>query len=297
MNRVRLDLVVGDHHADGRRAHQEAVVIVVNTGRVVVVVHAELRRVALEKEILLVDVREDDLLFSSAPGIQAAVGVLLKQVEVGQVVLPAVGIEVAEKTHTGLLVDEKKAPEIGVELLNARAHGNEVEVRAQVVDFYLSKEFLKAEVRVQARGAIAHVDIHYAELAHVEIVQADDGSHSNPPVHRTEGRIAMKQVKGEKKQLIQEKLLAFAEKIAGPRTRRADVAWNRQASTIDQGVADCREVKKCLLPENRHIPFPFVAVKGIPLASPYVGMFAAGSVAIPIGHGDAPAIRLRLKDV
>src|SRR5271163_2506170 len=193
VNAVCFDLVVEDDHANGRRAHQETVVVVMNSALIVVITHAELRGIALKEKILPVCIGDNHLLISSRPGIEPAVGVLLEQIEVSQVVLPAIRIQIAEKSHAGLFVHEQKAPEIGVEFLNARANGHKIKIRAQVVNLHLAEQFLESDMVIKARGARAYVNVHDAELAHVEIVQADRRSHANPPVHRTERRVAVKQ--------------------------------------------------------------------------------------------------------
>ena len=156
----------------------------------------------------------------SAERIQAAVRIFLEEIEVGEVVLPAIIRIVAEEAHAGLLVDEKKPAKIAVELLNSRAHGNEIEIGAEVVKLHLAERFLQADVRIEARGAFAHVDVDDAQLPHVEIVQADHRSHANPPIHRAEGRVAVKQVEGEEESLIEEELLALAEEIRARRAAR-----------------------------------------------------------------------------
>src|ERR1700691_1528270 len=78
-----------------------------NRGVVLVVVHAQLRGVAREQKVLAVRIGNDDLLIAQRHGIQATVGVLLQEIEIGDVVLPPIRIQVAAQTHAGLLFYEQ----------------------------------------------------------------------------------------------------------------------------------------------------------------------------------------------
>jgi len=81
--------------ADLRGAHQEAVFVVVARWTVVVVMQAELRRVAFDEGVLAEKVGDVDLLVAEVclpevDRVQLAVGFFFQHVEVGQIVLPAV---------------------------------------------------------------------------------------------------------------------------------------------------------------------------------------------------------------
>src|ERR1700728_2989552 len=268
-----------------------------NRGVFFVVMHAQLCGVAREQKILAVRIGNDDLLIAQRHGIQATVGVLLQEIEIGDVVLPPVRIQVAEQTHAGLLFYEQEAAKVAMESLDAGPHRNEIVIRAQVVQLHFGERFLQSEMRIQARGAFAHVHIDDAEFLHIQIVQADDGRDADAPVHRTKRSIAVKQVEGKRKSLIEEDLVAFAEKIAASRPRRADVGGRGQAPAVEKRVAGSRQNQKSLLADNRHIAFQFIAIERVPPAGFHVRMFAADSVAIPIGHGDRPAIGFGMKDL
>ena len=83
--------------ADRVGADQEAVLVELERRRVVVVVQADLRRVAGEDEVLAVVVGEDQVLAAVVERVELAVGVLLPLAEVGQVALVAVGVAGAEE--------------------------------------------------------------------------------------------------------------------------------------------------------------------------------------------------------
>ena len=268
-----------------------------NPALIVVVADAELRRVSLKEEILSVQIGDDHLLFPPLERVQPAVRVFLEQIEIRQVVLPAVRIQIPEKSHAGLLVHEQKPPKIGVELLNSRAYGNKIEIRPDIVQLQLAEHFLKSQMPVEPRGAVAHVHRHDAQLAHRQVIRAHRRRDPNPPVHRTKRRVAMKQVERENKKLIQKNLLALAEESGRSGLRCAHAARHRQPPPVEERVADPGEIEKDLLPDHRHITLPFVFVERIPLAPVHVGMLAARAVAIPFRHRHAPAVRLGLKNL
>ena len=93
---------VGDDVADGGGAFDPAVLVVVNAGLVADEVVAELGGVAGGEEILDEDVGERDLAAAAVERVEAAVGVLLEEVEAGDVVLDAVGLEIAEEADAGV---------------------------------------------------------------------------------------------------------------------------------------------------------------------------------------------------
>ena len=102
------------------------------------------------------------------------------------------------------------------------------------MNFVFRKRFLKSGVRVEARRAVAHIDVHDAEFAHIQIIHVHGGSHLDSPIDGTERSVPVKQVKGKTKCLAERKLLALAEKIAAAGLRRADVARRRHAALVDE---------------------------------------------------------------
>ena len=66
----------------------------------------------------------------------------------------------------------------------------------------------------------------------------------------------------------------------------------RDAALFDGRVGGRRDVQKCLLAENRLVALQPVAIEGVPpVARAHVRIFAAAAVAIPLRHGDVPAVR------
>ena len=129
-----------DDVADGRRAHEEAVVVVVEA-RVVFVERADkFRGVAGEEKILEINIAEQHLLMTAVEsGVEAAIGIFLEKIEIGGVVFDAIAVKIAEDADGGLFIDEKKAAKIGVELLDSGAHGNEIVVGTEVGEFSLPR--------------------------------------------------------------------------------------------------------------------------------------------------------------
>src|SRR6202040_3206819 len=72
-----------DHTADRRRAHQETVVIVMEAGVVFVERANKFRGVAGKKEVLQINIAENNLLMALVEnGIQAAIRIFLEQIEI-----------------------------------------------------------------------------------------------------------------------------------------------------------------------------------------------------------------------
>src|SRR5882762_3251118 len=128
-----------DHVADRRRANQKAVVVIMHAGIILIPGADELRRVAGEKEILQINATEEHLLVAAFDGVEAAVRVLLEELEIREVVLDAVGMEISKDAHGGLLIHEKEPAKIRVELLNPRARGNKIVIRPMIVKFHFHK--------------------------------------------------------------------------------------------------------------------------------------------------------------
>src|SRR5712692_3293496 len=285
--------VVRPHGADGRRAHQEIVLIEVESGVVLVVMHTELRSVAGPQEILPVEIGDQRLLVPPCKCVQAAVGVFFEEMEVGQVILPAVRVQVAKNAHAGLLLDEQETSKIAVEGLDARPHGNEIVVGAEVAELELRKCLLQPGVGVQARRALADINVDDAQLAHLQVVDVDRRSHPDAPIHWAERRIAVKEVEGEPECLLQQNLLASAKKFRAPRARRADVAGHRHAPPVEKCIARRSEIEKSPLAEDGRVALQLVAVKRIPPVPTDVRGIDRLAVAVPLGHGDIPPVRQR----
>jgi hypothetical protein len=90
---------------------------------------------------------------AAVEGVESAVGVFFEEMKIGDVVFDAIAVEVAEDAQGRLFIDKKKTAEVGVELLDAGARGDEIVVGAEVVDLYFDEGFLEADVIVEAVGA------------------------------------------------------------------------------------------------------------------------------------------------
>src|SRR5579885_2017471 len=101
--------------------------------------------------------------------IQSAVGVLLEKMKIGEIVFDAVGMEVAEEAGGRLLIHEEESAEIGIELLDTGANGNEIIVGAQVAQLHFGERFLQAEMRVETVGSGEDAGFHDSEFAHVQV--------------------------------------------------------------------------------------------------------------------------------
>src|SRR6267143_1967220 len=184
--------ILVDDIADRRRADQESVVVIAEAGIIFVPGGDELQGVAGKKEILQVNVAQKDLLVTTVEGVEAAVGIFLEEVEIGDVVFDAIAVEVTEDAQGRFFVDKKKAAEVGVELLNAGARGDEIVIGTEVVELHFDESFLQAEVIVEAVRAAAGIGTDDAELADFQIVEAELRSDANAPVDGFEGSVAVK---------------------------------------------------------------------------------------------------------
>jgi len=117
---------------------------------VFVIGHEEFDGVAREKEILQISVGNGDLLAAVLECVEAAVGIFFQEVKVGDVVFDFVVVEIAEDADAWLFVLKEETAEVGVEFLNAGANGNEIVVRAQIMNLVFGEGFLEAEVRIEA---------------------------------------------------------------------------------------------------------------------------------------------------
>src|SRR5258707_15849964 len=154
--------------------------------------------------------------------------------KVSKIVFDAVAVEVPENAHGRLFIDKKKAAKVGVKLLDAGARGNEIVIGAQVMELHFDEGFLQTEMIVEAVGPAARIRSDDAKLADFQIVETELGSDSNAPVDGLEAGVAVKQVQGETKRLIEEGLLPFAEKPGTAWTRAAHIAGRRNPAAIEK---------------------------------------------------------------
>src|SRR4029077_12342008 len=104
-------------------------------------------------------------------------------------------------------------------------------------------------------------------------------------------------IEREQENLIQERLLSFAEEFAAAGTRCADVAWNRQAAAVKESVAEPGQNEERPLAEDGHIALQFVLIKWIPPPPLHIWVLTTRAVAVPIWHGDEPPVRLRMENL
>ena len=102
VDRVRLEI------ADGVGADQEAVLVELERRRVVVVVQADLGRVAGKDEILAVVIGEEQVLAAVVERVERGVGVFFPLTEVDQVELVAIREPGAEEPDAAVDVGEQE---------------------------------------------------------------------------------------------------------------------------------------------------------------------------------------------
>src|SRR5579871_5789217 len=158
-------------------------------------------------------IRDHDLLLAVVEAVEAAVGVFFEHRKISQVVLVAVGAQVAEDAQARLLVGKNESAEIAGEGLNTGAGGDEIVVRTEVRQFHFDKGFLQSNVCIQPRGALANVDVHDSVLLRVQVIDVDLGRELDLPVDGTEGGVAVKQVDGERQVFAHEVLPEAAEEL------------------------------------------------------------------------------------
>ena len=170
------------HPADGRRTHQEAVLVEMNRRIVAIVVKTELRRVTLGQEILDIHIADIHLLIPRVKSVQIAVGILLEHIKISEVVTDAVVAQVSEETHSWLRIREDESAKIAVELLNAGPNGNKIEIRAEIVQLRLDKTFLQPNMSIEAIDSLSHVNVDQSALTSLQEVQIDSRSKANTKI-------------------------------------------------------------------------------------------------------------------
>ncbi len=208
------------------------------------------RRVAGKEKVLQIDVCQNDLLVAALESVEAAVGVLFQELEVGGVVFDAVTVRAAEDAQAGLLVDKEEPAEISVELLNAGSGGDEIVVVAEIVQLHFHKGFLEAEMVVKAVGAVTHVRADDAKLANVEIVETDLGGDADAPIDRLERRVAVEKIEAETQSLIEEGLFPASKKTRTAGLHSTHAAGRRNSAAIEEGFRRSGDVQENLLAKN-----------------------------------------------
>src|SRR5580692_3205013 len=189
---IRRANFVGLKNSHRRGPHEKPVSVVLHARVVLVVVNAKFGRVARLHEILHIKIRDDHLLVPQLETVQAAVGVLFEKIEIGGVVFPAVRVKVSEKAYARLLVDKNKSAKIAGKTLDSRAHRKEIVVGTQIANLIFGGGLLQSGVRVESGRSLAHIDVHDADFAHVEIIHVYGGSHLDAPVDGPERSVSVK---------------------------------------------------------------------------------------------------------
>src|SRR5580692_7249970 len=290
-----------DDVADGRRANEKTVVVVMHARIIFVPGSDKFRGVTRKEKVLQIDVSKHNLLVTAIKSVEAAVGVFLKKLKIRGVVLDAVALPVAENAQTGLLVNEKKAAEIGIELLNAGARGDEIVVVAEIVKLHLNKGFLEADVIVEAICASAHVGADDAKLADVEVVETELRRDADAPIDWLERRVAMEKIEAETQSLIEKGLFTAAEKTGTAGLRRAHTAGGRNATAIEKCFRRSGDVQENLLAENfwpnRLIAFEAIAIEGVVPVGLGVEVFALLRVTAIVRLIERPPIGNRVVNI
>ena len=73
----------------------------------------------------------------------------------------------------GLFFGEQESAKIAGELLDARTHGYEIVVRAEIAQLGLDESFLQADVGIEAVDPLAGIDVYDAALSGLQEVQVD----------------------------------------------------------------------------------------------------------------------------
>ena len=260
--------------ADRVRADQEPVLVVLDRGRVVVVVQAHLGRVAGKDEVLAVVVGEEQVLAAVVERVQRGVGVLLPLAEIHQVELVAIRELRAEEPDAPVDVREQEAAEVGVERLGAGPDRDEVVVGPQVGELVLDERLLKCPDFSRPRRPLEHVGAGLRQLAEREVADAQGRGQLDPPVDRLEGGVAVEQVEREREEIEREETVGPAEEVPRERALRALERRGLRGDLppLEVEVGRRRDVEERVLAEDRIIPLEDVLVERVePAAGAYRG--------------------------
>ncbi len=78
--------------------------------------------------------------------------------------------------------------------MNASLRIDYVVVFRQVGEFILERQFLDADVRIVAGGAVGSIDAGDTGLLRIQVVEVEHRGEAKLPVNRLESRVAMEQV-------------------------------------------------------------------------------------------------------
>src|SRR4051812_3648323 len=142
------------HITERRRASEKTVLVVMAIRLVDAGVETQLRGVAFKAKVLLIGIRDEDLLPARIETIQVGIGILLAHVEVGEVVLQAVVVGVAEDADSEIGIVKDEAAEIAHERLYANPRRDEVVVVRKITDVNFQERLLEREEILLSGGAM-----------------------------------------------------------------------------------------------------------------------------------------------
>src|ERR1043165_2383472 len=142
-------------------------------------------------------------------------------IEVGNVVLIAIGEGVAEQAHAAVGVTEDEAAKVAGERLRAGADRHEVVIRSEIGEFAFYEPLLQRHESAAARRPLRDIGADDAKLVDGEVIDVERGGDFDTPVDRPKRRIAMKQIKRQEKILRVKELIRTAEELARIRIGRA----------------------------------------------------------------------------
>ena len=278
--------------ADGRWSHQKPVLVEMLAARVVQIVAVEQQGVAGPDEVLPEVVHDAEVLAARVEdAIQPAIGVLLEGAKVDEVELITVGAQVAEDSGAESVVAEDEATEVAGERLDAETRRDEVVIGAEVAEVVFDEQLLEAHLTVQTRRALPDVDVHHAGVPGAEIVDVEDRRHAQLPVAWPEGRVALEELQGNDEVLIEEELITGTEEVGATGLIGAHVARQRDATELEEAVADRRDGEEVFLPEDRIVALENILMVRVPEPTAFEGgVLERPLVPVPIGEPEPPPV-------
>src|SRR5262249_19654214 len=139
-------------------------------------------------------------------------------------------------------------------------------------------------------GSGARIDIDYSSFARIEVVDIEDRSYLQLPVHWFETSVSVKEIERGNEILLQTNFVTTAEEVWIVRIERALSARRRQANERPNRVADPGQLEKDVLADDRVVALEHVLIVRIPPMTLRVRVFARRTprIAIPRWQVDTP---------
>src|SRR3954469_18673980 len=128
--------------ANGSRANDVAVFIIMGAAVIEIRVKAKLRGVALPKKILAIQIRDDHFLVAIVEGVQFGIGVLLAHVEAGDIVLKTIIIPIPKNAAAEIDVIKNKTAKIRIESLVTAAYRHKIIIVRKIAQMQFAKRLL-----------------------------------------------------------------------------------------------------------------------------------------------------------